>query len=492
MNQSHVTSKTSILTAQQLESKRFNTIFIIEMMERFGFYAFNVIVVMFFIAQLHLPETVAYSLFGAFSALLYVFIPIGGYVGDKILGTKQTIILGGVTLFVGYFILASSVSVNIIYLGMATIVVGNGLFKSNPAALLSKIYDKNDSSKLDAAFSLYYMAINVGSFISMIFSPVLAHSFGWQYGFALAAFGLILGLGNYLIGLKNFKGVADGKELKKGFTFKLIFTIIIALFVILLCTKLLQNVSLTREIMFTIVGLSFIAFIAVALKQKAGVRGKMISALILTALAIGFFTLYQQMYLSLTFFGVHNARYDILGIPIHPEQFQIIDPLTIFIFAPIFALVYRKLGRRNGLITTKFAIGLIITAFAFLLLVPTLHFNHDGLGSSNWVILSFFFLAIGELFVSALGLSMMSQLVPEKFMGFATGVWFLAIAVAGVTGSMVADFITPTNIDSLSATQSLTAYCHGFLVVGIVTLIGGGIVFIIKPFLDKHVKSPAK
>ncbi|MCX5773035.1 MAG: oligopeptide:H+ symporter [Fusobacteria bacterium] len=479
----------SDLSAQQMEQNRFNSIFVIEMMERFAFYAFNVIIVMFFIYQFHLPEAQAATLFGAFSALLYVFIPVGGWIGDYFLGTKRTIIIGGVFLLIGYLILASSMTVHMVFLGMGTIIIGNGFFKSNPASLLSKIFDKNDAAKRDAAYSMYYMAINVGSFVSEIVSPFVAHKFGWQWGFALAGIGLAIGVLNFTLGLKYFHGITSIGGEKGANLGRLIITIVAGIVLAILCSFLLRDVALTKTIMFTIVAIAFIVFLILAISLKPGARGKMISALILTLMAICFYSLYQQMFLSLTFFGMNNAAHNILGIPIHPEQFQVINPLAVIIIAPLLSVLYKRAGKRgkNKKITTKFAVGLLFSAFAFLVLVPSQGFAHAGIVSSYWIIAAYVLISIGELFVSALGPSMMSQLVPEKFMGFATGIWFLALAIAGVTGAMVSNMTSPKGANTMTAVQSLPVFCHAFLTIGIMTLGATVLMIIVKLCIDRFI-----
>jgi len=479
----------SKFTPNELERKRFNSIFVIEMMERVGFYAFNTIVVMYFIYQFHLTKSDSASLFGAFAALLYVFIPIGGWVGDFFLGTKRTIILGGIFLLCGYVILSSSMNENMLFLGMGTIIIGNGLFKSNPASLLSKIFPKNDSGKRDSAYLMYHMAINVGSFSSGIFSPIIAHTFGWQWGFASACVGLIIGLINFMVGKKYFQGISSAAGERGLNLWRYLSTIIVAIGLIFVCSWLLHHISVTQILMFTIIGITFLIFFICGLRQEPGTRAKMISALVLAMMAICFYTLHQQMSLSFTFFGMCNSAYNIFGIPVHPEQFQVVNSLTVLIFAPILSIFAKRAGiaGKNARITTKFTIGLFVSSLAFLVLVPAQYFGHNGIVSSNWIVSAYFIITFGELFVSALGLSMMSQLVPEKFMGFAVGVWYLALSMAGVTGSMVSNMTYPKGAQNLSPVQSLPIFCHAFEMIGIMTLGATVLMFVVKLILDKYI-----
>ena len=475
-------------------SKRFNKIFVVEMMERFGFYAFNTIIVMFFVMQFNLPKSTAYSLFGAFSALLYIFIPIGGWVGDSYLGTKRTIILGGIVLLAGYLILASSMSIELVYLGMATIIVGNGLFKSNPGSLLSKIIKRGDIARRDSAYSIYYMSINVGSVVSQMISPFVAHKYGWQYGFAVAAIGLIIGLINFYCGKKYFKGVASKADELKFSIKKTLNVIGLSIVTVIICSFLLNFVTLTNYLMVVLVSFGFLFILYLATKQKKGERGKMISALVLIGIAIIFYSLYNQMFTSLTFFGAQNTVHTIFGISIYPEQYQLLNPATIMIFAPILAWIYKWQGRKNKNVkmTTKFTFGLFISALAFLVLVPSMYFsNGHGIVSSNWIVAAFFLISIGELLVAALGASMVSQLVPEKLMGFAIGMWYLAMAMAGVTGAVIANMTQPSSAP-MTAVQSLPVYCHAFMMIGIITLCATVLMFVVKLILDRFIYSGNK
>ncbi len=150
-------------------SKSFYLLSSIEMWERFGYYGMQGLLVIFMVQHLKMPDTVAENTFSAFTALVYAFVVIGGYVGDKLLGMKRTMVFGALVLACGYLLLGVN-SDRFLYPALGIIVAGNALFKANPSALLSKLYEPDDP-RLDGAFTLYYMAINVGSFLSMLLSP---------------------------------------------------------------------------------------------------------------------------------------------------------------------------------------------------------------------------------------------------------------------------------------------------------------------------------
>ncbi len=172
------------------QPRAFYLIFSIELWERFGYYGLQGIMAVYLVKQLGMSEADSITLFSSFSALVYGLVAIGGWLGDKVLGTKRVIMLGAIVLAIGYALVAwSGHDAAIVYMGMATIAVGNGLFKANPSSLLSTCYDKNDP-RLDGAFTMYYMSINIGSFFSMLATPWLAARFGWSVAFALSVVGM--------------------------------------------------------------------------------------------------------------------------------------------------------------------------------------------------------------------------------------------------------------------------------------------------------------
>ena len=477
--------------ALKLERKRFGAIFSVEMMERFGFYSFNVLLVMYFVSHHGMAERTAIALFAAFSALLYVFIPLGGWIGDSCLGTKHTINLGGLFMLVGYILLASfNNNMEAIPIALGFIIIGNGLFKANPSSLLSKIYEKTDSVKRDSAYSLYYMSINVGSFVSKILSPFAAHKWGWQYGFAIGGFGLFLGLIYFNSQRKHFVGIGSTADMQPQSLKKNVAVIALSLAGVALCSFLLHHVGLTKVIMFVIVGCAFIGFLILSLLQPGHDKKTMIAALVFTLIAIAFYTMYQQMYTSFLFFAKHNSHHNILGIPVHPTQFTVLNPVVIIIMAPLLAKLYKILSEKgiNIRLTTKFTIGLIFTASAFLILVPAKSFaDPAGIVSSNWIVSAYILVTMGEILIAAIGLSMISQLIPEKFMGFATGIWFLSTAISGITGGIIASLTSPVGVGNMTNVQIMNNYSHTFLQVGLGTLGVAVVMFILKFFLDKFI-----
>ncbi len=193
------------LPASQMRS--FSTIFLIEMWERFGYYGMQALIVYYMIERLGFADNRANLTWGAAAALIYVAPAIGGWVGDKILGTRRTMLLGAMVLALGYALMViPGEGALFLFFSLGVIVVGNGLFKANAGNMVRKIYE-GDDTKIDSAFTIYYMAVNIGSMVSMLLTPWIkdyfnahyGHGLGWHVAFAVSCVGLLVGLTNYLV-----------------------------------------------------------------------------------------------------------------------------------------------------------------------------------------------------------------------------------------------------------------------------------------------------
>ena len=208
------------------QPRAFYLIFSIELWERFGYYGLQGIMAVYLVKQLGMSEADSITLFSSFSALVYGLVAIGGWLGDKVLGTKRVIMLGAIVLAIGYGLVAwSGHDAAVVYMGMATIAVGNGLFKANPSSLLSTCYNKDDP-RLDGAFTMYYMSINIGSFFSMLATPWLAAKFGWSIAFSLSFVGMLITLVNFMFCKKWVKNYGSKPDFAPVHFGKLLATIV--------------------------------------------------------------------------------------------------------------------------------------------------------------------------------------------------------------------------------------------------------------------------
>src|SRR6478735_7920302 len=191
------------------QTRSFSTIFLIELWERFGYYGMAAILVLFMVEKIGFGDTQANLVWGAFTALVYAAPAIGGWVGDNVLGTRRTMPIGAAILSIGYLMLSiPSDNLYLLYASMGVIVVGNGLFKANAANMVRRIYE-GDDAKIDSAFTLYYMAVNIGSTVSMLLTPWIKDQWGWHAGFMVCCGGLVLGMINYMMMLRTLRGIGS-------------------------------------------------------------------------------------------------------------------------------------------------------------------------------------------------------------------------------------------------------------------------------------------
>lgn len=476
-----------MLTLLKEQPRAFYMIFVMELWERFGFYTVQGIFILYLMRVLGYTDVESYYTFGAFTALVYGLVLLGGYLGDQVLGTKRTIFLGLVVLLAGYTALALANSSQI-FLALGLVCVGNGLFKANPSNLLSKCYAPQDT-RLHGGFTLYYMSINIGSTLALILGPALSQAYGYSMAFAASALGLAAGLLNY--GLRR-KVVADinteaDKKIIKPWQWLLL--ILLVLVLTGLCSVLLKEIVITKWILIIVTALTLLRYGYFMSQESRVMQKRMLVALILIVEGLIFFVLYQQMPSSLNLFAVNNVISNIGGLHFDPQTFQVLNPFWIIIMSPVLAYFYRRLSRDNirFSIAHKFALGMTLCGISFFLLYFARFFcNAEGMIGPGWMVASYFFQSTGELLVSALGLAMVAELVPIRIVGFVMGAWFLTSALAGYLGAYLAAFTAlPEQVQSGS--ESLMIYTSVFGSIGLITLGISLLMWLAAPLLNKFI-----
>ncbi len=469
------------------QPRAFHMIFMLELWERFGYYTVQGILTLYFIRYLGYSDVESYYTFGAFSALVFGMVVIGGYLGDKVLGTKRTIVLGLVVLASGYFSLAITDKGHVFY-ALGLICVGNGLFKANPSNLLSKCYDENDP-RLHGGFTLYYMAINLGSMVALFVGPSISSKYGYPYAYMISAIGLLVGIANYWLQKKHVAHINTEADKRK---ITLVHWTLVAFGVLaftLSSAYLLQHVMIAKNLLWTITALVVLTYAYIMKKESHASFMRMLVAFVLMLEAVIFFTLYQQMPTSLNLFAVNNVVPHFLGFTIDAQAFQALNPIWIVLMSPILAHIYGNLHKKDisFSIPYKFALGMTMCAVSFLMLYfARFFYAENGMVSSWWLIFSYLFQSLGELLVSALGVAMVAELVPSRIAGFVMGMWFLTSAVAGFLGATVASFTALPEFVK-PGVESLMIYTNVFACIGIVTLIIAILMWIVSPRLSRYI-----
>ena len=470
----------TIATAPVSQARSFTTVFLIEMWERFGFYGMQVLMVTYMLKKLGFVDTHANLVWVAATALIYATPAIGGWIGDKILGTRRTLLLGAFVLTIGYALLWLPTSdPRFLYFALGVIIVGNGLFKPNTGNMVRKIYEGEDS-KIDSAFTMYYMAVNVGSMFSMTLTPWIrdyvgaryGDSAGWHTAFGICSIGLMLGLVNYALmrrTLAHLGSPPDAVRVPLGRWLRVAGG---AIAVIVVSVLVLQSVTLARICVYA-AGVAILGIFAHLIRSsERGERAGLIAALVLVVQAIFFFIFYQQMSTSLNLFAQRNVDLDFRLFGWHlfnwiPEQYQNLNAIWIVVLSPVLVFIYNSLGKhgKDPSIAVKFVYGFAAVAIGFFNYGIGGHWAVNGQVSSWVMVWGYGLYSLGELLVSGLGLAMIARFVPARMSGFMMGAYFVATGISQYLGSVVANIAhIPEGLTDPEA--SLRIYSHLFNQLG--------------------------
>ena len=397
--------------------KGLGPLFFTEMWERFSYYGMRALLLLYMRAPesaggLGLSLELAGTIYAFYTFFVYALSVPGGFIADRFLGYRRAVLVGGIMIALGEFGLASGPKAMFL-IGLSTIAIGTGLLKTNCTSLVGMLYGENDPRR-DVGYTLYYMGINIGALIAplilgfMAQDPVfvvalgkvgLASANGWRVAFAFAGIAMVLGLVQYVLR----QGVLGDIGLKPG-------------------------AVVAREKSADAVA-----------PLTADERGRMWVVGIIVIFILTFFFVFEQAGTTLNLFADEHTRMSILGFTIRSSWLQSVNSIWLLILAPLFSLMWLKLGSREPSSPVKFTAGLFFVGLGMLLLVPpSLAFSHDASVkvAPYWLIGTYFLHTIGELSLSPVGLSTVSKLAPARYSGLMMGVFFFAIGV----GNMLAGF----------------------------------------------------
>ena len=477
-------------------------LFMSEFWERFAFYGIRWAMVLYVVAQFYggagEGQKPASELYGAYLALVYAGAIFGGYAADKLIGHQRSILLGAVIMAAGLFLLAVP-SEHMFKLGLATIIVGNGLFKPIISTLVGRLYAQGDERR-DSGFTIFYMGINMGALISPLITQYLAKKvFGidnmpaYKIVFIASGIGMLLSLVWFWFGRRQLKGIglplpeqASPRNVAIVAAAGLFVGIPLFYFLLTIDAMVLQVI-----LMLLLVGPAIMLFAEAAREGKVA-RDKVIAMLIILAFNVFFWCYFEQAGSSFNFLadqiiqrdiGLHGLFQMFAGQPEFPTSwFQSVNSLAIITLAPIIAWIWIRMGRANPTIPRKFSLGLIFNGLAFLLLMFALtHLVAPDTGKIPfWTLFMVYVIqSVGELCLSPIGLSMTTKLAPPRLGGFAMGAWFLSIAIGNnLAGIFAGEASGETGMTTLSA---LDAYTKGFWIL----IVAGVLLFLLAPLVNR-------
>ncbi|MGH8126059.1 MAG: peptide MFS transporter [Rhodanobacteraceae bacterium] len=498
-------------------TRSFSTVFLIEMWERFGYYGMQVLIVYYMIQRLGFKDTPAYLTWGAAAALIYISPAIGGWVGDRFFGTRHTMLLGACVLAIGYALMVIPAgNATFLFIALGVIVVGNGLFKANAGNLVRKIYE-GDDARIDSAFTIYYMAVNIGSTFSMILTPIIKNYFnapasgqlawlpaswqaaslfgnnlGWHIAFAVCCVGLLVGLGNYLVMRHTLNFIGSEPDHQPMKLWKLAAVIAGGIVVVFVSAVILKYANVARIFVYVAGACVLAIFAWLITRSRHSEKAGLTISLILVVETIVYFIFYQQMSTSLNVFALRNVdpAFRLFGAHLFnwdPAQFQSLDPIWIFILSPILAVVYTRFARRGKdlSIAAKFVVGFAMVGIGFFIFGAAGHFTTSPGKTDQWVMVSGYgFSSLGELLTSGLGLAFIARYVPARMGGFMMGAYYVGVGVAMYLGGVVATIASaPAGITN--PVQMLPVYTSLFNWLGVASIIVAILALAMMPVLRR-------
>jgi POT family proton-dependent oligopeptide transporter len=467
-------------------------LFMSEFWERFAFYGIRWALVLYIVAQFHggsdTGQAAANLTYGSYLALVYAAAIFGGYVADKFLGYQRSIMTGAVIMSAGLFMI-SIPNETLFMFGLATIVVGNGLFKPIISTIVGKLYAVGDERR-DSGFTIFYMGINAGAFIAPILTGWLAQQvFGtaeapaYKYVFIASGIGMLVSMVWFYLGRGQLLGVgshAPGAESMGRVALVVVGAVAMIPVVYFLLSVGGKNLQYVLTVMFLV--LSTLLVIEGVREGKVA-RDRSIAMLIIFVFNILFWMFFEQAGSSFTFLADNIVNRDLGGFIFPTAWFQSVNSVAIILLAPVIAWIWIRLAKvkANPSIPRKFGLGLLFNSLAFLLLVFVLS---RMVGADNkipfWSLVAVYVIqSVGELCLSPIGLSMVTKLAPVRVVGLGMGGWFLSTGIGNNLSGIFASSVSGET--GMTTDSALQGYQFGFW-----ALLGAGVIlFIAAPLVNR-------
>lgn len=455
-----------------------------EMWERFNFYGMRAILTLFLVNSLLMKEDEASLIYGGFLGLCYLTPMLGGFVSDRFFGNRNCILLGGLMMAVGQLLLFTSASIfgsnislatTLMWIALGIIIFGNGFFKPNISSMVGSLYPKQEKSKLDSAFTIFYMGINLGAFLGQLICPIIGdvkdaggirdiHAFKW--GFLAAAIAMLIGTvvffvlknkyvitpeGKPLGGLPSKNDASDfeeGEAQKASFSTKSLVVAVISFIVLFFGIRyMMGGTNVIKTIIYPIIYASGITLAGLIISDTSLTfveRQRIIVIYIVAFFVIFFWAAFEQAGSSLTFIADNQTDRNFFGWSMPASMVQIFNGLFVVAFAIPFSMLWEKLNSKGKEPTSPFkqAIGLLLVALSYFIIAYNVKdLGNSGLLAIKWLILLYLIQTCAELCLSPIGLSLVGKLAPKRFASLLYGVFFLSnasgYALAGTLGALL-------------------------------------------------------
>ncbi len=376
------------------------------------------------------PQALASQMYGLYTGFVYLSPFFGGILADKVWGQKKTVYIGGIIMAIGHFLMASQ---NSFLLALSLLILGNGAFKPNISTQVGNLYPHEDPRK-DGAYTIFYMGINVGAALSSLVCGALAEYYGWDYGFGAAGIGMLLGLAAYHFGRHYLP--LDKHEMAKmkkepsqskgpGFatlTILSFFGIALLFFLILIIPTLFKILLLAA-----FVGATAFAIGKIADRDD---RNRVLALVLLCLGTVIFWAIYEQQGNTLQLWSDQKTDWTFFGVKLPSAFYQFFNPAMIIVFAPILDIIWLNRAKKGKTSTSvrKMGIGCVLCGGAFLIMVLAAKVIGDGdaKGSLMWLVATTLIFTLGELYLSPIGLSLVSKVAPTRMLSMMMGMWLMS------------------------------------------------------------------
>jgi POT family proton-dependent oligopeptide transporter len=516
-------------------------LFFAELWERFSYYGMRALLMLYMVNEFFTyitdeayREEMSFGIFAAYGSLVYATPVLGGMIADKFIGFKKSIMLGGILMALGHFFMAfyfqsdvlgfevSAINHFFFYAALALLIVGNGFFKPNISTMVGRLYPEGDNRR-DSGFTIFYMGINTGAFLAPLVCGWLGYEYGWHYGFGAAGVGMIAGLLVFMKGMNNGVFGDNGQQPKEykekkmyGIRTDYFFYLVAALMVPIAAFLVKYNAMEVLEGMhlhsslLSLLGVVILGILAKKMMELSKMEVfRLLSVLVLTLLITVFWSFFELAGTAITLFAERNVNLTLLNA----SQTNAINPGYIIFLAIPFSMmwVYLSKTQRNPTTPNKFALGILQLGLGFLVFAMSAQYM-DAAGRTPFMFLmvGYLLLTTGELFISPIGLSKVTELSPKSMTAFMMGVYFLSSSYAHYISGAIAKLTTANEVgvipepgfmtsiiekvtgfaggyseSSVEGVQSLVSYTSVFTQVGVVAIGMAILAFLLSPILKK-------
>lgn len=468
--------------------KGLSTLFFTEMWERFSYYGMRAILLYYMyysVTQggLGIDKTTAASIMSIYGSLVYLSSTLGGFISDRILGSRRTVFWGGVLIMIGHIILATPFGKAALFLSILFIVLGTGMLKPNVSEMVGGLYEEGDQRR-DSGFTIFVFGINVGSLLAPLIVGFLGQQVNFHLGFSLAAVGMFFGLLQYTIQGKDLPKDSlyptdpiEPDQIKK-YSLRVAMAVIVLAVILGIMAVLgslnINNIINLVTILAILIPVYYFALMLHSKKTTKVERSRVKAYVALFIASILFWSIEEQGSVVLALFANDQTKLSIFGLPFPASLFQSFNPLFILLYTPFFAWLWTKMGSKQPSSPAKFAYGLFFAGASFVwMMLPGMLYGTGVKVSPLWLIVSWALVIVGEMLISPIGLSVTTKLAPKAFKAQMMSIWFIADAVAQAINAQIVKFYS----------QGTEVAYYGW--IGAITIGFGLIVLLMVPAIKR-------